>query len=48
MSLRNAAGRGKSVGTVRKAIDMLVGERILERQQGRGTFIRRPRFPMPL
>lgn len=33
-----------SVGTVRKAIDMLVGERILERQQGRGTFIRRPQF----
>ena len=35
---------GLSVGTVRKAIDMLVGERILERQQGRGTFIRRPQF----
>lgn len=33
-----------SVGTVRKAIDLLVGERILERQQGRGTFIRRPQF----
>lgn len=35
---------GLSVGTVRKAIDMLVAERILERQQGRGTFIRRPQF----
>lgn len=35
---------GLSVGTVRKAIDMLVSERILERQQGRGTFIRRPQF----
>jgi GntR family transcriptional regulator len=35
---------GLSVGTVRKAIDMLVNERILERQQGRGTFIRRPQF----
>lgn len=39
-----ASEYGLSVGTVRKAIDMLVGERILERQQGRGTFIRRPQF----
>ncbi|MDE1164820.1 MAG: GntR family transcriptional regulator [Pseudomonas sp.] len=37
-----------SVGTVRKAIDMLVSERILERQQGRGTFIRRPQFQSSL
>lgn len=30
---------GVSVGTVRKAIDELVAERILIRQQGRGTFL---------
>jgi GntR family transcriptional regulator len=30
---------GISVGTVRKAIDELVAERILIRQQGRGTFV---------
>jgi GntR family transcriptional regulator len=28
-----------SIGTIRKAIDELVGERILLRQQGRGTFV---------
>ncbi|WP_054890928.1 MULTISPECIES: GntR family transcriptional regulator [unclassified Pseudomonas] len=33
-----------SVGTVRKAVDVLVTEGVLERQQGRGTFIRRPQF----
>jgi GntR family transcriptional regulator len=37
-----------STGTVRKAIDMLVAENILERQQGRGTFIRRPQFQSSL
>lgn len=37
-----------SVGTVRKAIDVLVSEGILERQQGRGTFIRRPQFQSSL
>lgn len=37
-----------STGTVRKAIDMLVAENILERQQGRGTFIRRPQFESSL
>jgi GntR family transcriptional regulator len=37
-----------STGTVRKAIDMLVSENILERQQGRGTFIRRPQFQSSL
>ncbi len=37
-----------SIGTVRKAIDKLVEERILERQQGRGTFIRRPQFQSSL
>jgi GntR family transcriptional regulator len=30
---------GVSIGTVRKAIDELVAERILLRQQGRGTFV---------
>lgn len=33
-----------SVGTVRKAIEMLVAEGVLERFQGRGTFVRRARF----
>lgn len=37
-----------SVGTVRKAIDALVSEGVLERQQGRGTFIRRPQFQSSL
>lgn len=37
-----------STGTVRKAIDMLVAENILERQQGRGTFIRRAQFESSL
>jgi GntR family transcriptional regulator len=37
-----------STGTVRKAIDMLVKDNILERQQGRGTFIRRPQFQSSL
>src|SRR6478735_11788926 len=30
---------GVSIGTIRKAIDELVAERILLRQQGRGTFV---------
>lgn len=33
-----------AVGTVRKAIDVLVADGLLERQQGRGTFVRRPSF----
>lgn len=37
-----------STGTVRKAIDALVSEGVLERQQGRGTFIRRPQFQSSL
>ncbi|GFM81837.1 GntR family transcriptional regulator [Pseudomonas cichorii] len=37
-----------STGTVRKAIDMLVNDNILERQQGRGTFIRRAQFQSSL
>ena len=39
-----AATHGLSVGTVRKAIDCLVSEGLLERQQGRGTYVRRARF----
>ena len=39
-----AAAHGISVGTVRKAIDELVSEGLLERQQGRGTYVRRARF----
>jgi GntR family transcriptional regulator len=37
-----------STGTVRKAVDALVTEGILERQQGRGTFVRRPQFQSSL
>ena len=35
---------GVAIGTVRKAIDQLVADAVLERQQGRGTFVRRARF----
>ncbi|ARS52291.1 GntR family transcriptional regulator [Kushneria konosiri] len=35
---------GIAVGTVRRAIDTLVNEGLLERSQGRGTFVRRPDF----
>lgn len=37
-----------STGTVRKAIDLLVVEGVLTRSQGKGTFIRRPRFDSSL
>jgi GntR family transcriptional regulator len=33
-----------AVGTVRKAIEGLVAEGVLERHQGRGTYLRRPSF----
>lgn len=36
-----AARHGIAVGTVRKAIDALTAEGLIERQQGRGTFVRR-------
>lgn len=39
-----ARAHGVSVGTVRKAIDSLVAEGVLERFQGKGTFVRRPDF----
>ncbi|MDR0440213.1 MAG: GntR family transcriptional regulator [Candidatus Accumulibacter sp.] len=35
---------GIAVGTVRKAVDVLVAEGLLKRVQGRGTFVRRPNF----
>ncbi|SBV99606.1 Transcriptional regulator, GntR family [uncultured Alphaproteobacteria bacterium] len=39
-----ARAYGVAVGTVRKAVEMLVAEGLLERNQGRGTFVRRPSF----
>ena len=36
---RLAARYGVSIGTLRKAIDELVAENVLLRQQGRGTFV---------
>src|SRR5215469_6967354 len=39
-----SATHAVSVGTVRKAIDCLVAEGLLDRQQGRGTYVRRARF----
>ncbi len=39
---------GVAIGTVRKAVDVLVAEGLLERSQGRGTFIRRPSFDASL
>lgn len=35
---------GVSVGTVRKAVDGMVGEGLLERRQGSGTYLRAPSF----
>ena len=39
-----AASHNVSVGTVRKAVDRLVAEGLLNRQQGRGTYVRRAQF----
>ncbi len=39
-----AARHGVALGTVRKAIDGLVQQGLVERQQGRGTFVRRAEF----
>ncbi|WP_027802734.1 GntR family transcriptional regulator [Paraburkholderia dilworthii] len=36
-----AKSYGLAIGTVRKAVDLLVAEGLLERFQGRGTFVRR-------
>jgi GntR family transcriptional regulator len=43
-----AAAHRVAIGTVRKAIDVLVADGLVERQQGRGTFVRRPRFDRSL
>lgn len=37
-----------SVGTVRKTIDIMVAEGLIERFQGRGTFVRRAKFDSSL
>lgn len=37
-----------SIGTLRKAIDLLVAEGVVTRTQGKGTFVRRPRFDSSL
>lgn len=39
-----AAMHGLALGTVRRAIDVLVAEGLVERSHGRGTFVRRPSF----
>lgn len=39
-----ALAHGVSLGTVRQAISVLVDGKVLERQQGRGTFVVRPSF----
>ena len=39
---------GVALGTVRKAVEILVSQGVLERNQGRGTFVRRPSFDASL
>src|ERR1051326_5763928 len=39
-----AKAHGVAIGTVRKAIDLLVSESLVERVHGKGTFVRRPTF----
>lgn len=46
--LRIAKQYRVSVGTVRKAVDGLVEEALLERRQGAGTYVRRPSFDSSL
>jgi GntR family transcriptional regulator len=43
-----AASHNIAVGTVRKAIDALAADGLVERQQGRGMFVRRPQFDASL
>ena len=43
-----AQAHAVSIGTVRKAVDSLVADGLLERFQGRGTFVRRPDFQSSL
>ena len=43
-----AKSHGASIGTVRKAVDSLVAAGVVERLQGKGTFIRRPDFQSSL
>jgi GntR family transcriptional regulator len=43
-----ARAHSMSIGTIRKAIDALVADGILERFQGKGTFVRRPKFDSSL
>lgn len=45
---RLAQEYGLSVGTVRKGVDGLVGEGLLERRQGSGTYVRAPSFDASL
>lgn len=45
---RLAAEYDLSVGTVRKAVEQLVGEGLLERRRGSGTFLRKPAFDATL
>ncbi|MEH6483729.1 MULTISPECIES: GntR family transcriptional regulator [Pseudomonas] len=39
---------GVAIGTIRKAVDTLVADGLLQRSQGRGTFVRRPDFTSSL
>jgi GntR family transcriptional regulator len=43
-----AKTHGASIGTVRKAVDSLVADGVLERLQGKGTYLRRPDFQSSL
>ena len=39
---------GMSIGTVRKAIELLIADGLVDRIQGKGTFVRRPTFSSSL